>query len=480
MAASGEKSQVRQLAEAGGKKAAKVAVKKAGKAIAKKVAVRVAAGAVSGGTAAAALLAVDALRAAKKIGVKTIKTAGKVLGSFIILAHMMIIFSIAAVGTTALSLIVVVPVAFVIIFTIINTGALVVPPSDVFSPFSPQGQFSPFATGSQGSRFIDATKQSLTGNVFENEDLPLRVNYEITITATEENLTNISIEDNCQAINADGSFECPQFLVINTSAASSFPSMGVPLIDTEVAIPDQIITGNSLTFEVAAEFDERYADSIVTNTVRVTADSESASGETSFAATSIIIGEAPACPGPIWPVTVDSGQTYFVNQGPGGSASHGPPARSVISPVGVPLPPYEAIDIHPVDSSRLEDKLVIATHPGIVIGADKDELGGKFVKIRATCGLNFVSQYVHMETLAVSDGDIVNVGTELGNIGMTGFAASVHVHYEFRDLRGGFRIRPGIAGFPSSDPPPYMIVPFIPKEVPFGCVGRGNCGVDIP
>ncbi len=144
------------------------------------------------------------------------------------------------------------------------------------------------------------------------------------------------------------------------------------------------------------------------------------------------------CPS-IWPV-----QSGYVNQGPGGSASHSNPI-------------LEAIDIHARTGTP-----VYTTHDGIVTGAGVDSYGGWYVKIAGNCnGKSFSSLYVHFvsNSLTVKVGDSVTKGTKIGALGCTGICGDPHVHYEFRGLT--------------------MKHPEIPKDVPRNCVGATSCRVEI-
>ena len=165
-----------------------------------------------------------------------------------------------------------------------------------------------------------------------------------------------------------------------------------------------------------------------------------------------------------WPVSLSSGETYVVSQGPGGSPSHGgDPAAGVSF--------QEAIDIAPRNSGP---KLVVVTHPGQVVKTGVSEEAGIFVRVKDTCGGNFVSKYYHMDTIIVTEGQTLRPGEVIGVLGCTGsWCGGPHVHYEFATP-------PNQAKNRTTDAPPYMTVPFIPSVIPIGC-GQGNvCGVTIP
>lgn len=196
----------------------------------------------------------------------------------------------------------------------------------------------------------------------------------------------------------------------------------------------------------------------------------------------------PGCPAQIWPVDLSRGQTFAVTQGPGGWATHGPnlPTQplncgTASNPEACPI--VEAVDIAPGASTPEDvtsDDVVIATHPGIVERAQADGYGGLYVWVNENCNdtMDFVTVYVHMDALSVSPGQTITAGTILGPMGDTGRAGgNPHVHYEFR--RQGLVYINRDAG----DGPPFMIQPFVPVDVPRGCVGRagtGGCNISIP
>lgn len=193
------------------------------------------------------------------------------------------------------------------------------------------------------------------------------------------------------------------------------------------------------------------------------------------------------CPAEMWPVTTDDGSKYYVPQGPGGPVSHGPPATVPVYDkvthelIGrAPVPYLEAIDIAPRGGSARNGSILV-THPGVVKVAGVDNYGGNFVEVLDTCSGSsgtFRTMYVHMRSLQLKTGDTVGVGTVVGKIGMTGYASGVHLHYEFLKPNGSVRADP------SRKVPPFMTVPYIPKDVPQFCLQNSDaqvlCNVDIP
>lgn len=193
----------------------------------------------------------------------------------------------------------------------------------------------------------------------------------------------------------------------------------------------------------------------------------------------------PGCPAPVWPVDTSTGLTYYVNQGPGAPATHGPGGADVCldrdgdgdaeGPVDcIQVSFQEAIDIHP--NGPLGN--ILASHPGTVTFAGNG-LGppgrpALVVRIQDNCGGGFTSNYVHLSSIApgITVGATIQTGQVLGVMGCTGYCGGPHLHYEFRDAAGNIKDR--------SDPPPYMDTPYLPKSVPLACLGRTQCNVSIP
>ncbi|MBI5356376.1 M23 family metallopeptidase [Candidatus Collierbacteria bacterium] len=181
------------------------------------------------------------------------------------------------------------------------------------------------------------------------------------------------------------------------------------------------------------------------------------------------------CPAEAWPVDISRGQKYYIAQGPGGWATHGPslPSQPANCPTAndpnAKCPYVEALDITP-PGTVTSNNVVIATHPGTVIEARVDGYGANYVHIKDSCGGNFRTVYVHMSVLSVAEGQSVKGGDVIGVVGSTGRSSGPHLHYEFRDVGGNYKSR--------QDPPPHMIKPYIPITVPIGCVG--NCNINIP
>jgi len=170
-----------------------------------------------------------------------------------------------------------------------------------------------------------------------------------------------------------------------------------------------------------------------------------------------------------WPIIPEYGLSSLpITQGPNGTYTHDV---------------FEAIDIGTRQKSGFT---VTARHNGTILHADAggNSAWGKYVDIQSTCktGL-FVSRYAHLSSVGVNVGQRVILGQVIGLSGNTGRSTGPHLHYGFRGPNGYGRKGP----YPNNDP--YMHISddpndppnaYIPKNVPYGCVGASDCGVSIP
>jgi len=81
-----------------------------------------------------------------------------------------------------------------------------------------------------------------------------------------------------------------------------------------------------------------------------------------------------------------------------------------------------------IDLAADEGTPIIAPNRGIVRLADSLLAGGKTVIIDH--GLDLSSSYMHLDSLAVEEKEIVERGQLLGTVGMTGYATGPHLHWE--------------------------------------------------
>lgn len=81
-----------------------------------------------------------------------------------------------------------------------------------------------------------------------------------------------------------------------------------------------------------------------------------------------------------------------------------------------------------IDIAAAEGTPVIATNNGIVRLAESQLSGGNTVIIDHGIGLS--STYMHLHSMAVTEGQTIERGDLIGTVGMTGYATGPHLHWE--------------------------------------------------
>jgi len=313
------------------------------------------------------------------------------------------------IGTPIIIAIIVFPILVAIILFIINSGAYIVPPS------SPGLNFE--------SPYIGVDKTANPPGPFQNSDLPLTIEYTITITAKKGTLTNLHFSESCQVIKKGASVNCPSI------------TGGIP------QSPESISPTTPFSFKYSVTYAaETFADSLVVNSFTVTADAAGVSGVKGVGSTSIKIGNPPEdCPNNAWPVESNGGLNN-VTQGP-----------SAPGCTHENLP--NAIDI------GVDGAVVIAVHSGIVT-VGEDSCTGKTIKISSTCGsVPFSSFYGHLGAVTVSTGQKVSVGQAIGISDNTGSCTSgPHLHFSFQ-----------------TSSIPKVQRPYLIRDIPIGCCSISTC-----
>lgn len=188
-----------------------------------------------------------------------------------------------AIATPVIITLLTLPPLVAFIMLIINNSAYVVPP----------GSLGDKTISIIESPYIGVTKTAEPTGPLSNSDIPITVTYKVTIRAKKNGLTNIKIKDSCQVISKD-SIECPVF-------TSPDPS-----------IPTSISPTSTFTFNYKGRLDKKFNDSVVINTITVTADDTEQKGATSEVSSSITIGNPPiSCPVP--GATPDNSMNYSYN-----------------------------------------------------------------------------------------------------------------------------------------------------------------------
>ncbi len=329
--------------------------------------------------------------------------------------------TLTSVGIPILTTLLVFPVIVALILFIINSGAYIAPPA-------PRGELSGAVITSP---YIDVIKTASPAGPFENSNLPLTVEYTIQVKAKKGSLTNVVIDYSCRVVKKSSSTVCPE---------------------TEPEVPTAVEGGISpalaFTFKYKQTYNAlNYQDSFITDTLTVKADAAESKGEEAAGSATIKIGNPPEeCPS-IWP----TGSGYITQGAYTGS--------------GMSHSAMEAIDVGVSHTS------VLAGHSGTVVTAQKDSCLGNYIQIKSSCnGKDFTSQYAHLEGVKVKAGQAVAMGQTIGLSGNTGSCTSgPHLHYRFKYYPDGN------PSWPKN--PPFMMNPYIPKDVPRGCKTVVSCGV---
>ncbi|MDP3994385.1 MAG: peptidoglycan DD-metalloendopeptidase family protein [bacterium] len=327
-------------------------------------------------------------------------TAGAIAGGILLFGSRLGKSLAITIGLPIIVMIAVTPIIVYFILFIINSGAYVVPPTPSQQP------------GQVVSPYIGVDKTPGPPGPFGNSKLPLDVEYTIAITAKKGALTNININ-----------YEC------NVTKKTSPPSC--PGVDPAIPVPPSTISpGTPFVFSYKQSYAAPdFEDTLVVDTVTVTADAPEQAGAVAASSAVIKIGKPPEdCPGG-WPVSGD----YGISQTPHGSCTHtSSEAVDIMTPMGVN---------------------VKTTHSGVATVVRTDgAYRPAYVDIQSTCGgTPFVSRYAHLSAASVITGQHVTAGESLGTSGSDG--TGPHLHYEFRGIT--------------------MITPYVPKSFTPCC---GSCG----
>ncbi|MCK4588507.1 hypothetical protein KAT60_01695 [Candidatus Woesebacteria bacterium] len=187
--------------------------------------------------------------------------------------------TVASIATPLIVALISIPVIVALILFIINSGAYIVPPK------------TPGFTGIIESPYVGVEKEANPDCLKRSgcPSLPGTVTYKIKITAKKGTLTNIQFENKYQVLG-DGS-------------ESALPD--IPDLD----IPQTISPVEPYTFNYSLPFGNELDDSIVLDTLTVTADAPEQSGATASDVASVIIGNPPASSCPILGGSISTG-TY--------------------------------------------------------------------------------------------------------------------------------------------------------------------------
>ena len=325
------------------------------------------------------------------------------------------------IGTPILATLLVFPVVVALILFIINSGAYIVP-QESLSLNAGQTIISPY---------IDVQKVANPPGPFQNNNLPLTVQYQITIKSKKGPLINISFTSTCSVTKKNGSGSCPRETDVKAGPEGNLKNLGSfpPPAPTTITPDTSYIITYTQTYDAAS-----FQDSFVTDTFTVSADSTEKRGAEAAASAGIKIGNPPdTCPSG-WPVA----GRRMITQTPGGRYSHANIEAMDIGtlPVGTP--------VHSTTSGTAT--VVYTSGPYRPVYIDISSVcAGKQIRVR----------YAHFSAVAIKTGQQIVLGQLLGASGTEG--SGPHLHYEFIGIR--------------------MDVPYIPKSIPRGCSNdTGLCG----
>jgi murein DD-endopeptidase MepM/ murein hydrolase activator NlpD len=321
-----------------------------------------------------------------------------------------------SIGAPIIAAIISVPILIAVILFIINSGAYIVPPK------------TSLVAGLIESPYVGATKTANPTGPFENNELPITIEYTIEVIAKKGTLSNIVFEDECQVIRDGNKPSCPD------------PSSDTP------EEPKIISPTSSFSFTYSRTYSSpTFEDSLIIDTFTVTADAPEKQGAQTATTASVIIGNPPdECP---------SGWPAF------GRLTQGAYA------------PFTHSNAEAIDIALGSGNTITARHTGLVRSFGDVGPYGKHVEIVSICdGKEFFSRYAHLSVVSVQTGQIITMGQSVGLSGDTGNSTGPHLHYEFRDPSGPKK-------YPTNAP--YMMTPYVPKDLPRKC-SIETCNTVIP
>lgn len=91
-----------------------------------------------------------------------------------------------------------------------------------------------------------------------------------------------------------------------------------------------------------------------------------------------------------------------------------------------------------IDIAGIMNQTVISAAEGKVIKTSEDSANGKYVIIEHTGG--YTTAYAHLNKICVTEGEYVDNNTKIGQMGESGIATGVHLHFEIK--KNGERLNP--------------------------------------
>lgn len=91
-----------------------------------------------------------------------------------------------------------------------------------------------------------------------------------------------------------------------------------------------------------------------------------------------------------------------------------------------------------IDIAGVMNQTVISAAEGKVIKMGEDNANGKYVIVEHTGG--YTTAYAHLNKICVTEGEYVDNNTKIGQMGESGIATGVHLHFEIK--KNGERLNP--------------------------------------
>jgi len=91
-----------------------------------------------------------------------------------------------------------------------------------------------------------------------------------------------------------------------------------------------------------------------------------------------------------------------------------------------------------IDIAGVMNQTVISAAEGKVIKTGEDSANGKYVIVEHTGG--YTTAYAHLNKICVTEGEYVDNNTKIGQMGESGIATGVHLHFEIK--KNGERLNP--------------------------------------
>jgi len=267
--------------------------------------------------------------------------------------------------------------------------------------------------GGTGDNEIYTISKTAGDDHFENDELPQELTFTIKLTAKAD-LSNISVNDNIEVRRKDGIG-----FTINRDTENK-------LINPLCGGIQTLSAGSDWTCQFKIDVDSltNFKDSVITNTVTITAGPQGSAPITDTAFSVTTVGSPPVgCPSG-WPT--DHGEIW---QGPMGATSHAKESAK-----GLP-----AIDIDSIPRGTP----TYTTFAGRVYSVVNDSWGagyGTNVIIEADCnGTRFTALWAHLKLDSIDPA--IKVGAEvgahqlIGEVDNTGWSEGDHLHYAFNGLK---------------------------------------------